>query len=258
MDSTQRRMIAVAVVVSGFAIGMSGLLNYFKYRGTAARLVTDRLVVTGHSIETSVNAALGLGLQFGDLGTLPAILKREAATDDLIAGIDVFDSEGRMMYSTDPARGARRAPAAWLAAVRTAKDANWLVESDESNVESAAGMTLKNPFGLTLGHLALRYSNQRMRATNAAVARQMALNAAAMFLASSVLSSLALLAVMRRLNRDVTQAEAALRSGDVARLAGNHGSGPFGKAVVCFMETSREAEREIRDISTRLQTGPQA
>ena len=46
-----------------------------------------------------------------------------------------------------------------------------------------------------------------------------------------MLSSLALLAVMRRLNRDVTQAEAALRSGDVARLAGNHGSGPFGKAV---------------------------
>ena len=30
MMSTKRRMIAVAVLVCGFAVGMAGLLDYFK------------------------------------------------------------------------------------------------------------------------------------------------------------------------------------------------------------------------------------
>ena len=51
MISTHRRMIAVALLVCGFAVGMAGLLNYFKYRSTELRLVNERLLVTGRSIE---------------------------------------------------------------------------------------------------------------------------------------------------------------------------------------------------------------
>ncbi|MCC6250774.1 MAG: hypothetical protein IT499_23835, partial [Rubrivivax sp.] len=74
MDATKSRMIGVAVVVCGFAVGMAGLLNYFKYRATANRLVTERLVVTGRSVENSIQSSLALGLQFSDIGTLPGIL----------------------------------------------------------------------------------------------------------------------------------------------------------------------------------------
>ena len=34
-------MIVVAVMVCAFAVGMAGLLNYFKYRSTVHRIVTD-------------------------------------------------------------------------------------------------------------------------------------------------------------------------------------------------------------------------
>src|SRR5688572_23822171 len=104
MESTKRNLVAVAVVVSGFAVGMAGLLNYFKYRSTANRLVTERLVVTGKAVENSIQNALELGLQFSDMTTLPTTLDRERATDDLIQGIDVFDTDGKLLYSTDRLR----------------------------------------------------------------------------------------------------------------------------------------------------------
>ena len=101
MDSIQRRMIGVAVAVCAFAVGRAGLLNYFKYQATASRIIEQRLTFTGKSIENSIQSSLSLGLQFADLTTLPAMLERERETDDLILGIDIFDTEGRPLYSTD-------------------------------------------------------------------------------------------------------------------------------------------------------------
>src|ERR671930_1025471 len=81
MQSTRRRLIAVAVVVCGFAVGMAGLLNYFKYRAAADRILTDRLVLTGRLVENSIQSSLSLGLQFTEIATLPGMLDRERATD---------------------------------------------------------------------------------------------------------------------------------------------------------------------------------
>ena len=36
-------MSAVAVAVGAFAVGMAGLLNHFKYRATATRIIEQRL-----------------------------------------------------------------------------------------------------------------------------------------------------------------------------------------------------------------------
>ena len=82
MESTKQRMVMVAVLVCLFSVGMAGLLNYFKYRSTAERIVRERLVVIGDSIETSIQLSLALGLQFSDLNTLPETLERERANDD--------------------------------------------------------------------------------------------------------------------------------------------------------------------------------
>ena len=80
------------------------VLNYFKYRTAADRLIKDRLVVTGAGIENSIRSSFALGLQFSDIGTLPGTLDRERATDDLILTIEVFDTEGQPLYSTDELR----------------------------------------------------------------------------------------------------------------------------------------------------------
>ena len=254
MESTKRNLVAVAVVVSGFAVGMAGLLNYFKYRSTANRLVTERLVVTGKAVENTIQNALELGLQFSDMTTLPTTLDRERATDDLIQGIDVFDPDGNLLYSTDRLRASRPVPAAWLAAARKAGNDNWFVDDD---TDAAAGISLKNNFNLTIGYLALRFSADAVRADAMDVAKELALAAVGMFVLSAALSSLALLGVMRRLNTDVAAAEQALRAGDSARAATLASRGPFGPALRRFVETTRAAETDIAELRGRLQRGVQ-
>jgi hypothetical protein len=252
MEATRSRMVAVAVVVCGFAVGMAGLLNYYKYRTTANRLVAERLVVTGKAVESSIQNAMALGLQFADIGTLPGTLDRERATDELIQGIDVFDTEGKSLYSTDALRASKPIPAAWLAAARKAGADNWFVDDDQ---ESAAGISVKNNFGLTIGYLALRYSGERVRDAAFIVGKEIALLTLAMFVLSASLSTFALLAVMKRLTGDVDAVEQALRVGPTAPGFQRATRGPFGSALQRFIATTRETDERIAELRGRIDRG---
>jgi hypothetical protein len=245
-------MIAVAVTVCGFAVGMAGLLNYFKYRSTANRIVTERLVVTGKAVEGSIQSALSLGLQFSDIGTLPGTLERERATDPLILGIDVFDLEGRRLYSTDRLRATRPVPVDWLAAARKSQKDEWAAVDEQ---ESAAGIVIKNNFGVTMGYLAVRYSSERIRDDALQVGRKLAVSSFIVFLVSAALASLAVVLVTRRLTLDLNGVEAALRAGDAQRARSVAIRGPFGPAIQRFIQTTQGAERELAALRDRLQRG---
>lgn len=255
MHSTRRRLIVVAVVVCGFAVGMAGLLNYFKYRAAADRILTERLVVTGRSVENSIQSSLALGLQFAEIGTLPGMLDRERATDNLILGIDIFDVDGKMLYSTDRLRAQRPVPGEWIAAAKAAGNADWRAESGR---EGAAGIALQNNFDLKIGYLALRYSVERVQQEASAVAAELAATALAIFIGAATFSSLALLSVMRRLDRNVQAVENALRHGEGVRASAGALREPFGPALRQFIETTRRAEAQIADLRNALERGDRA
>jgi hypothetical protein len=247
MNSTKSRMIVVAVLVCGFAVGMAGLLNYFKYRSTVSHLVRERLVVTGKAIENSIQSSLGLGLAFSDIGTLPGTLDRERATDDLIQGIDVFDTTGQLLYSTDRLRAQRPAPTVWMAAIKKAGEGDWFINDGE---ESAAGISVQNNFGLTVGYLALRYSEDRISDTVHAVGRTLGLAALSVFVVSSLLASLALVTIMGRLDKDVATLEAALQDG--YSVPAKAPRGPFQAMFQSFLDTVRAAETQIAELRGQL------
>ena len=252
MNATKPQMILVAVLVCLFAVGMAGFLNFFKYRSNAERILHERLVVTGNAIETNIQSSMALGLQFTDLGTLPGTLERERSTDDIILSIEVFDTEGKPMYSTDLLRTMRNVPAAWLAAARQSGSNDWFVKDGS---ESAAGTAIQNNFGLTIGFVALRYSEQQVNASHYAVARDLALSTFAVFVVAASVASLALLGVMRRLSRELKAVESALISPDPARLAAIVRKGPFGAALRRFFERVRGAEAEIALLRRDLERG---
>jgi sensor histidine kinase regulating citrate/malate metabolism len=254
MQSTKVRMVLVAVLVCLFAIGMAGLLNYYKYRGTADRIVKERLLVVGNSIDSSIQSSLALGLQFSDLGSLTGTMERERATDQLIVGIDVFDTEGKALYSTDRQRVGSSVPASWTQAAQNAKSTDWFVEAD---AESAAGMAIRNSFGLTIGHLAVRFSEDRVQAANAAVVRELMISALAIFVVAAGLASVALVAVKNRLMHDIALVEATLKSADPARLPEAVRRGPLGGALRRFFETVRNADGQLAQLRSHLQRGAQ-
>ncbi len=252
MQSTKQRLVGVAVVVCGFAVGMAGLLNYFKYRAASEHIVTDRLVVTGRSVENAIQGSLTVGMDFAGIGTMSAILDRERATDDLILGIDVFDMDGRMLYSTDRLRANRPVPAAWVAAAKAAGNADWRAEDGH---EAAAGIGLRNTFNLTIGYLALRYNVDRVRETAVAVATEIAVQALVIFLGAAAVSSLALLWVLNGLGRSLVNVQQGLGHGEGPRSSARALAGPFGPALRRFVETTRRAEAEIAALRAGLQRG---
>ncbi len=263
-------MIDVAVTVCGFAVGMAGLLNYFKYLSTANRVVTERLIVTGKAVENSIQSAIGLGLQFSEISTLQGTLERERSADPLIVGIDVFDTLGNPLYSTDSLRAHKKAPMAWLQAARKAGAGNW---SAEDGFDAAAGMTLKDNFEQAIGILAVRYSGDRVRADAHVVGRELALTSAITFVLSSLVASAAVAWITGGLSRDMRAVETALRqaSGAATRpltaqpghaaAAGEDGvtalqvQGDLGQALRRFLRTAQGAERRIAAIRASLHHG---
>jgi len=252
MESNRSRMIQVAVLVTGFAVGMAGLLNYFKYRAVAEQIVAERLTFTGKQIENSIQSSLSLGLQFSELGTLPGTLQRLRATDDLILGIDIFDADGHAMYATDQLRAKRPVPQRWVEEARRAGDDSWVVHDGR---DAAVGMAIQNQFGLTVGHVAMRFSEERVLEAAGRVGRELALIALSVFAVAAALASLLMVTVMNRLGRDVARLDEALRSGDPLRAAASGPVGLFAPALQRFVETVRGAETQIIELRAQLHRG---
>lgn len=249
MNNARSQMTLIAVLVCLFAVGMSGLLNYFKYRSTADRLIKDRLVVTGAGIENSIRSSLALGLQFSDIGTLPETMDRERSTDELIRTIEVFDTEGQTLYSTDKLRAMRGVPPAWLNEAKGADGDQWMVKA---GMNSAVGVPIKNSFGQIIGHVALRFDETQLAESSMRVARELTLTALGIFAAAAVLAWLAVQAVMNRMAADLDAVEVGLRP-DAARGAGTPMRGPFARPLVRFFGTVRDAESQITLLRSQLE-----
>lgn len=245
-------MIWVAVLVCGFAVGMAGLLNFFKYRATAERIVKERLLVVADGLENSIQQSLSLGLQFGELNTLQSALERELEVDDLSIDIEVFDTEGRPMYHGETKLPARAMPPRWLEAARKAGKEDWAVDDGD---ESAVGIALENNFDLKIGYLAVRYDSHRMRAAEASVAGRLATGALAVFVVSAALASVLLLGVMKRLAGQVAEIERALQVPEQARLTDDVRRGPFGRAMARFFDTVNSAQAQITALRSHLVRG---
>jgi hypothetical protein len=246
---THRQLVLVAVLVCFFAASMAGMLNFFKYRALAERLVHERLVVTGQGIEASIRSSLALGMQFADIVTLQDKLERELRTDDITRTIQVFDVHGETLYSTDSLRAFRGVPTNWFEAAKDADGGVWTVKD---GVNSAVGVSVRNSIGLVVGHLALRYDENLVQAPIMNVARRIALTTFVTFVVSALMASLALLAVLRGIAKDMDRVEAyvdAMARGDVGVKSLR---GPFARPVRRFLRTVGRANRHIHKMRATL------
>jgi hypothetical protein len=255
-NRTHRQLVLVAVLVCFFAASMSGMLNFFKYRANAERLVHERLVVTGQGIEGSIRSSLALGLQFSDIGTLNDKLERELRTDVVTRTIQVFDIHGETLYSTDRLRAARGVPPRWIDAAKGSGGDIWSVKD---GVDSVVGVPVRNGIGLVIGHLALRYDEGMVNGPIHLVGQRIALMSLVTFLVSSLLAWLALMSVLRGITKDMAEVErfvdaATSKGSDVADVRPMRG--PFAKPIRRFVRTLASAEKNITQMRSILRKGP--
>ena len=113
----------------------------------------------------------------------------------------------------------------------------------------------KQRFGLLLGWVVLRYSDEQVKASTAAVARELALSTLGVFVVAAVLASFAMVMMMSGVSRDFESVEAAVRSGNPQQTSPGLRKGPFGRALRRFMDSVRGAEAEIALLRGELEKG---
>jgi hypothetical protein len=251
MGTIRVRFILVALVVSFFAVGMAAFLNYFKYKSTIGGIAKSRVLVIGRGIENTVQAALMVGMQFTELSQMNQMLSRERSSDRMIRGLDMFDSSGLVLYSSDRSRVGQNVPAPWMSAAERSKTTEW---SSEAADDYVAGISVRNAFDLPVGFLALRYARDEVdRAANAAL-REILLAAAAAFAAIAVIAPLALIVVIRRFERDMMALEAAAGHLEDSVESAPTGNSSFDSAIATLRASLTEANQSLDDLRAKLDT----
>lgn len=239
----------VALVVSFFAVGMAAFLNYFKYKSTINNIVKSRVLVVGRGIENSVQASLQLGMQFNELQQLTQLMTREKSSDRLVRGIDIFDSAGQIIYSTDRARLSQKVPSAWTSAALRSKSTEWA--TDETD-ELVAGISIKNAFDLTVGYLALRYARDEVERAAAIAGREIMLAALGSFAVIAIVAPLALIVVIRRFERDLRTLEAAASHLEDRAQPPPAAGSAFDSAINHLRASLRDANKSLDDLRGKL------
>jgi hypothetical protein len=248
MGTIRFRFIGVALVVGLFAVGMAAFLNYFKYKSTISGIAKTRAVLVGRGIENTVQASLAIGMQFAELDTLTALIQRERTSDRLVRGIDVIDTAGIILYSTENPRVGQRVPDDWLTAAEHAKGTEWGVESPEGHM---AGISVKNAFNLTVGYIAMRYASDDVERAAASAGRGILIAAIGAFAGLAIVAPLLLILVIRRFERDLATLEAAAGHIDDSEEA--PAGSAFESAISDLRRSLADAHRALDGVKARIE-----
>src|SRR5688572_7089188 len=249
MGTIRVRFILVALVVGFFAVGMSAFLNYFKYKSTISSIVKSRVLLVGSGIENSLQASIMVGMQFREIGTVTEMLRREQLSDPLLRGIDVYDEQGVVIYSSHPQRVGQKIPQTWIRAAEQSKSTEWASEAADDYV---AGITVKNAFDLTEGFIALRYSRDEVDRASAKAGAEILAAALTAFAGVAVLAPIALIIVIRRFERDLRSLEAAAGHLEDKTQGQSAGNSAFDAAIGSLRASLEDANKSLDNLRAKL------
>jgi len=207
MSPHSRKLLWLAVWVTGFAVAMACLLLAFKHRAALDALQRDRLERVAGEIEEIVSRSLAIGMAFPEIATLPEALESAKTIETLVAAIDVIDADARVLYSTERERVRAAARPAWRAAMARAGERAWRASD---GAEGAVGVAIRNAFGLTVGHVVVRYGLDTLTTSNRAFWHRLAAWGAAIAVVSAFIVFSMLRWVQGALDRRLARARAAL------------------------------------------------
>ena len=146
---------AVVTLIVGLTLALIGMLNFFRFEQTLRATTEARLGFVAKDLKANIQTGLDLGLDLSSMSNVQNIIEREAATDPRILGIDVFDDQAQVLFSTEDSAVEWQIPEGWRAAIGSDDDAVWQASDREQMV---VGTRLTSNFGSDVGGVALRYS----------------------------------------------------------------------------------------------------
>ncbi len=218
LKETTRSQIWLSAWVIGFSVAMACLLLGFKHRAALDGLQRARLLLVATEMREVVERTLTFGIQFTDIATLPDVLATTRSAEPLIAGIDVTDASGKVLYSTDPSRRGHPMEMEWRDAMRRGGNEPWHARDGSDAVQA---VPIRNAFGLTLGHAVVRYRLDTLNQASLHFVRYLALYGLGVAVAGTLALFLMLHWVQARLERRLARMRGAFESGASGQRAGS-------------------------------------
>lgn len=229
-------------VVSSLALAMALVvgLNLLRFDGTQRAIDTERAAILLLDLSYGVTAAHDVGVPLGDFAPLAELREHARRKGDDLLDLLLFDHDGRVLQSGEPALEGSRVPDAWLAAQALAGEDVWsLAPSDRLIV----GLGFRTSFGERAGGLVAVLSRRQQQADLTAMLNHLGLTALAIFALAALLAIPASLLLSQRLRRLVGRIDAS--------IAGIPGDGGGREAAALrplldgFAERRREAEAAL-------------
>ncbi len=144
--------ILCLALLAALAAAGAGWLRYLEERG--AQLRESRFQFSLNSVKSTLESGLQLGLALPDLPNAQAPIEDVRVQEPGILSIDVFDTQGRILFTTDRNGIGAHLPAAWRAPC-LAPGAGWRARDDDGYLRCIA---LQNGYEQVAGGVLLRYT----------------------------------------------------------------------------------------------------
>lgn len=165
------RISLVLTVILAVGVAVTTLLSVYKFENALATLQNSRMTFIVSDARNQIQTRMDLGLSLADLEGMDALLQRYVAKDPRILSIEVFNTQGTVLFTTDSSQIGDLVTEDWVLSWEASVNEGiwqWL-DRDASVV----GVPLRNNLGQDVGSLALRSSREFLDASVASETRRM-------------------------------------------------------------------------------------
>jgi hypothetical protein len=152
--SLARKVSAALIAILMVTMVTTALFGYYKFEDVMSSLVRSRYSFVIFTIKKKVEDSLNLGFAIRQLRQVQDTIEVEKARDEQVLSIEVYDSRGEVLFSTDRGGIGATVPEKWLEMLGGSAATAFSLMDEDTNV---VGLPLVNNLGKVEGAVVLRY-----------------------------------------------------------------------------------------------------
>ena len=195
------RITFALVVILAAGVALMTVLSSHMFERTLSDFLNSRFEFELNDLRQRIESQVDLGIELGELQSVPSELEAYMHADKQILTIEVFDETGTVLFSTDPSFVGDLVTEEWVAMWRAGRGQEvW------SNLERDArvvGVPLRDNLGRDVGSLTLRYSRDFFDDSVAAQSTRLWLIGAVVVLGMAPLTVFGAMALLRGLRGEL-------------------------------------------------------
>jgi sensor histidine kinase regulating citrate/malate metabolism len=169
------RITLTLMVVLSAAVALLALLSFNKYQKALEELVEARYRFVLQDVAQTLELSLDLRIPLNELSSLQGVLERRRAANADMQYIEIFDAEGRILFSSDRSTIGDVLPEHWVQANLWAGEGAWRRVDEDGFV---LGLPLRTSFSQTIGGVVLAYAKAPIQEQLSTMAWQLLRNCA--------------------------------------------------------------------------------